>query len=115
MENNAIMQRVMMLSGMWTESLTKNRDVGVFARVGASSVEFKTIKGFVMYQTSLEKTLQDTVLCLSQPFEPEVQLYGDRITCDLLNYFREWNKDPSLTEVTGKIEWEAQSITDKGT
>ena len=115
MENNAIMQRVMMLSEMWTESLTKNPKVSVFAWVGASSVEFKTIKGFVMYQTSLEKTLQDTVLCLSQPFEPELQLYGDRITSDLQNYFREWNKDPSLTEVTGKIEWEAQSITEKGT
>lgn len=115
MENNAIMQRVMMLSEMWTESLSKNPKVSVFAWVGASSVEFKTIKGFVMYQTSLEKTLQDTVLCLSQPFEPEVQLYGDQITSDLQNYFREWNKDPMLTEVTGKIEWRAQSITEKGT
>ena len=48
MENNAIMQRVMMLSEMWAEAVITQPQVRVFAWVGASSVEFKTIKGFAL-------------------------------------------------------------------
>jgi tetratricopeptide (TPR) repeat protein len=106
MERNAIMQRVMMLSEMWMEALRQYPNVITFAWVGSSSVEFKTIKGFVMFQTSYEKTLQDTILCLAQPFEPEIQSYGARIIGDLQHYFNEWNKDPALTETTGLIQWQ---------
>jgi len=109
MENNAIMQRVMMLSEMWASSLVKHPEKQVFAWVGASSVEFKTIKGFVMYQTSMEKTLQDTFICLTQPFEPEQTLYGQGMVNNLQEYFEAWNKDASLSAGTGIIQWNPAS------
>ncbi|EDM35114.1 hypothetical protein PBAL39_16571 [Pedobacter sp. BAL39] len=106
MENNAIMQRVMMLSEMWAEAIITQPQARVFAWVGASSVEFKTIKGFVIFQTSMEKTLQDKVLMFTQPFEPERRGYAEHLCSDLHQYFKEWNKDPSLTADTGIIDWE---------
>ncbi|TDO20929.1 tetratricopeptide repeat protein [Pedobacter duraquae] len=105
MENNAIMQRVMMLSEMWTAALVEHPQVTTFAWVGASSVEFKTINGFMMYQTSLEKTLADTVLYLAQVYDPEKRSYAENILTDLDAYFKAWNGEPDLVANSGMINW----------
>ena len=105
MENNAIMQRVMMLSEMWTAALVEHPTVNTFAWVGSSSVEFKTIKGFVMFQTSLEKTLADTVLYLAQVYDPENRSYAENILSDLDAYFKAWNAEPDLVADSGLINW----------
>jgi tetratricopeptide (TPR) repeat protein len=106
MDSNPVMQRVMMLSEMWSSEVAKRPAARVFCWIGANMVEYKTIKGFVIYQTSLEKTLEDKLLLLAQPFQPQVKNYGESILADLNTYITNWNNDESLRTAMGKIDWQ---------
>lgn len=106
MDNNPIMQRVLMLSEMWASELANQPDARVFCWQCTSNVEYKTIKGFVMFQTSSEKTLEDTVLYMSHAYEPATKNYAQSILTDMHKYFIAWNSDDDMIAQTGKIEWE---------
>src|SRR5262245_18916297 len=109
MDNNAIMQRVHMLSNMWSDEVKANPDVKTFCWTGMNSAEFKLIKGFILFQTSLEKTLDDVFICINHTFETGTA-YGKRIIQDMHLYIQECNKDEQLN--TG-IEWQPGLYSEK--
>ncbi len=101
------MQRVLQLSDLWSQEVKAHPDVRTFAIMGANLVEYKTIKGFVMFQTSAEKSLPDTFLLYPQPFEDEGGIYACRLLQYLHQYFQQFNQDSHLVEEYGsKVLWE---------
>lgn len=107
MQNNAIMQRVLQLSDLWSQELKDHPDVRTFIMMGANLVEYKTIKGFVMFQASEEKNLPDTFLLHLQPFEEDGGVYAAALLQNLYQYFQQFNQDSKLVEEYGsKILWE---------
>lgn len=107
MQNNAIMQRVLQLSDLWSQEKKDHPDVRTFIMIGANLVEYKTIKGFVMFQVSEEKNLPDTFLLHQQPFEEDGATYAAVLLQHLHQYFQQFNEDSKLVEAYGrKILWE---------
>lgn len=107
MQNNAIMQRVLLLSDIWSQEVKDHPEVRTFIIMGANLVEYKTIKGFVMFQTSEEKTLPDTFLLHGQPFEGDGGVYAATLLQHLHQYFQQFNQDKKLVETYGsQISWE---------
>ncbi|NLU93144.1 hypothetical protein [Chitinophaga sp. Ak27] len=107
MENNAITQRILQLSDLWSQEVKDHPEVRSFIMMGANLVEYKTIKGFVMFQASVEKTLPDTFLLHQRPFEGDGATYAAELLQNLHQYFQAFNQDASLVkEYGGKILWE---------
>ncbi|MBO9728533.1 MAG: hypothetical protein J7623_07850 [Chitinophaga sp.] len=107
MQNNAIMQRVLQLSDVWSQEVKDHPDVRTFIMMGANLVEYKTIKGFVMFQVSAEKNLPDTFLLHQQPFEDNGATYATGLLQHLHQYFQQFNQDSKLVaEYGSKIAWE---------
>ncbi|MBC9913108.1 hypothetical protein [Chitinophaga varians] len=107
MQNNAIMQRVLQLSDLWSQEVKTHPEARVFAIMGANLVEYKTIKGFVMFQTSTEKTLPDVFLLYPQPFDGDGGAYAWRLLQQLHGYFQQFNQDSKLVADYGRqVIWE---------
>lgn len=101
------MQRVLQLSDLWSQEVKDHPDVRSFIMMGANLVEYKTIKGFVMFQTSMEKNLPDTFLLHQRPFEGDGATYAAELLQNLYQYFQQFNQDTNLVkEYGGKILWE---------
>jgi hypothetical protein len=114
MKDNPIMQRVMMLTEMWKTATSEHKNVPVFSWVGSSLVEFKTIKGFTIFQTSNEKTFEDTVFCLQHPFHEEnLEKHAHILLNAIHNVVEAWNKDEKLTKLSdGIINWSYVAATE---
>jgi hypothetical protein len=104
MENNPVKQRVQQLTEMWNEAVSNNKEARVFAWVGASSVDYKMIRGFIVYHTSEESTIEDVFLCMHHPFEKNSE-YGYRLIYELGQYITAWNNNDELIAQTGVINW----------
>jgi hypothetical protein len=106
MENNPVMQRVTMLTDLWKEAVTNNKDMRVCGWVGTSSIDYRMIKGFVMFHTSEKSNLDDVFFSLNQPFEHDkANPYGAKMIHDMEGFISAWNEDKDLTANTGKINW----------
>lgn len=106
MNNNPVMQRVTMLTEMWREALVANKDVRVFNWVGTSSVDYRMIRGFVMFHASEKSNLSDVFFSLNQPYEAETAaIYGEKLISDMAGFLAAWNDDEDLVEKTGRIDW----------
>lgn len=115
MEQNPVMQRVAMLTAMWREAVTKYKEARVFAWVGSSSIDYRMIKGFVLFHTSEQSDLDDLFFSLNQPFaHDELTKYGARLISEMNGFITAWNGDKNLTAKTGKLAW-AASVQDKET
>lgn len=108
MEDNAIMQRVYMLGEAWQSEIDRFPDKRILSWVATTLVEFRTIKGFTLFQTSLERTFIDKVILYEQPFDTDdFKSYSYIILEQLKQYVQVWNKTPELIEQTeGLIKWD---------
>ena len=104
MENNPIKQRIQQLTEMWNEAVITHKDAVMYGWVGNSSVDYKMVRGFVVYHTSQESTTEDIFLCMHHPFE-DAEQYGQRIVYELGEYINAWNSNENLSSQTGTIKW----------
>lgn len=98
-----------MLTDIWKEAVLAYKEVRVFGWVGTSSIDFRMIKGFVMYHTSEKSNLDDVFLSLNQPFQHNDN-YGERLIQDLGSFTQAWNEDKELVEKTGIVNWKSGEI-----
>lgn len=114
MENNPVKQRVLTLTEQWRQKVVEMPDVRMFCWIGASTVDYKMIQGFIMYHMSEESTIDDTFFCFKHPFrEGGVFTYGGRIIEDMGQYIKAWNSDKELIEITGIIDWQPLKKNEK--
>lgn len=115
MENNPVKQRVLALTEQWRQIVAKLPDVRMFCWIGASTVDYKMIQGFIMYHMSEESKIEDTFLCFKHPFREEglSSTYGSKIIEDAGAYISAWNADKELVVITGVIDWNPPKRSEK--
>lgn len=106
MDSNPVMERMFRLSEQWQSVLTDEPDLRMVCWGGSSLSEYRMIKGFVLFHTSEESTLDDIFVLCGQPFDGATAPCYGRLTGELMNsYVQAWNRDEELVAQGGRINW----------
>lgn len=115
MDSNPVMERMFRLSEQWRSVLTDEPDLRMVCWGGSSLSEYRMIKGFVLFHTSEESTLDDIFVLCGQPFDGATAPCYGRLTGELMNsYVQAWNRDEELVAQGGRIDWTYQCKEGRG-